>query len=94
MGETTVRLFFYHVRWAVCVLAVAKIFMLVGAMLFDDILFGTFDFATQNGVIDSTQFARDLLFWIGVLASTIAWHVRSTPQGFERIGSRSSKRSK
>jgi hypothetical protein len=84
MGETTVRVLFYHLRWVICVLAVANIFTIVGAVLFDDILFGVFEFAGSNSTIDATEFARDLLFWIGILAGTVAWHVRTTPQGYER----------
>jgi hypothetical protein len=84
MGESTIRVLFYHLRWVICVLAVANIFTIVGAVLFDDILFGVFEFAGSSTTVDATEFARDLLFWIGVLAGTVAWHVRTTPQGFER----------
>jgi hypothetical protein len=61
MGETTVRVLFYHLRWVICVLAVAKIFTIVGAVLFDDVLFGVFEFAGSNTTVDATQFATDLL---------------------------------
>jgi hypothetical protein len=83
MNESMVRVLFYHLRWAVCVLALAKIFTIVGTVLFDDVLFGVFEFGSSQ-TVDSTEFATNLLFWIGVFAGTVAWHVRTTPQGFER----------